>query len=413
MAESKSKFHQFGRLLLSLITISSLLLAAYTAFFQTKSAQLQWRILDRTALIDIRDDVDEIKVFFKEKDLSKGKEKITLGLVELRNIGSKPVLLSEYDSRALVGLQVMPGEVIKADVYSSSNDYLGSYASVRIPDDRRAIVLEPVIIEPDQFVRVKVFVLHEEHSMVSFSALGKVAGSNAIDVVPIESVESEKGVLEEALTGSVLVQFIRSWIYFFIMVFGFFVVAAVFAAVKAITGKIQRSRRVDIYTDIYQNRLTKYSEYLLNQYRRHGSDEIRRLIDVSYQISGFYPSNDIPFVFHSSHRAMRLIDIYKADLMELGAFSDSHNKLDDDFVFELKRLGSFLGIESGKGENTMKIVIRDLKDGAIVHSQDVVVGGLNYEIKPKEYFDVAWKAAVEDGAVKESDREAYFFEIER
>jgi hypothetical protein len=61
----------------------------------------------------------------------------------------------------------------------------------------------------------------------------------------------------------------------------------------------------------------------------------------------------------------------------------------------------------------MKVLIVDSKTNEIVASQPVQVSGLNYEPREQEYFDLAWKAAVDDGTVQAKDRGKYEFRLER
>jgi hypothetical protein len=55
----------------------------------------------------------------------------------------------------------------------------------------------------------------------------------------------------------------------------------------------------------------------------------------------------------------------------------------------------------------MKIGIYDAKTRQKIYETDVVVGGLNYKPELFEAFAEAWKAAIEDGVVKEGDKEKY------
>jgi len=59
----------------------------------------------------------------------------------------------------------------------------------------------------------------------------------------------------------------------------------------------------------------------------------------------------------------------------------------------------------------MKIEIRDSSTGKTVYTTEVFVSGLNYVPSQEEGFNEAWRAAVEDGAVKPTEKGKYKFEL--
>jgi hypothetical protein len=63
----------------------------------------------------------------------------------------------------------------------------------------------------------------------------------------------------------------------------------------------------------------------------------------------------------------------------------------------------------------MKVLITNKKTGSsILIPGSITLGALNYEVPESDYFNEAWKNAVEDGLVtKESHQEDYNFELRR
>ena len=48
-------------------------------------------------------------------------------------------------------------------------------------------------------------------------------------------------------------------------------------------------------------------------------------------------------------------------------------------------------------------------DSKLVYESHVNMAGLNYAVQQQEFFDQAWKAAVESGAVEADQRPRYVF----
>lgn len=58
----------------------------------------------------------------------------------------------------------------------------------------------------------------------------------------------------------------------------------------------------------------------------------------------------------------------------------------------------------------MKIEIVDRGTSLVVYTTKVHLNAFNYEVKENEYFNEAWKAAVEDGVLNSADRDKYIFQ---
>jgi hypothetical protein len=61
------------------------------------------------------------------------------------------------------------------------------------------------------------------------------------------------------------------------------------------------------------------------------------------------------------------------------------------------------------GEKAMNIRIRDKKTGKIVADIPVILQGMNYTPTQAQYFDEAWRCAVEDKSVVPDRKSEYEF----
>lgn len=57
----------------------------------------------------------------------------------------------------------------------------------------------------------------------------------------------------------------------------------------------------------------------------------------------------------------------------------------------------------------MNIQIRDKKTGKVVADIPVILQGMNYEPTQEQYFEEAWRCAVEDKSVVPNDKSDYEF----
>jgi hypothetical protein len=59
----------------------------------------------------------------------------------------------------------------------------------------------------------------------------------------------------------------------------------------------------------------------------------------------------------------------------------------------------------------MKVAILKRGSAKAVANYEIILGGLNYTPQEREYFNDAWRLAIQDGLVKDEDREKYEFRL--
>jgi len=59
----------------------------------------------------------------------------------------------------------------------------------------------------------------------------------------------------------------------------------------------------------------------------------------------------------------------------------------------------------------MKIAIVESSTGKVIYRTEVNLNAMNYQPQMREFNDLAWKAAVDDGAVKQADKAKYAFKV--
>ena len=80
-----------------------------------------------------------------------------------------------------------------------------------------------------------------------------------------------------------------------------------------------------------------------------------------------------------------------------------------EFARNLKAIIQSASVKPAQRSPRMKIRIIEQATSKQVYATEVHVQGMNYDTETQEYFNLAWKAAVEDGAVANSERGRYVF----
>ncbi len=62
-------------------------------------------------------------------------------------------------------------------------------------------------------------------------------------------------------------------------------------------------------------------------------------------------------------------------------------------------------------EASMKVLIIEIESGRVAAAVPVIIQGANYTPSDAEYFNEAWRTAVEDGIVDANKRRLYRFEL--
>jgi hypothetical protein len=59
----------------------------------------------------------------------------------------------------------------------------------------------------------------------------------------------------------------------------------------------------------------------------------------------------------------------------------------------------------------VNVLIAEIATGKLIATVPVVLVGQNYHPTEREYFNEAWRCAVEDGLVKQDSRTSYHFKL--
>ena len=259
-------------------TLAALLgsITIYDRFVADTHPQLYFDVMTSTAVLDIRENVPKLEVFFdgvniREKDLA-----LRVISVKVSNESSHDILRGHYDGEDLVGLRVQPGRIIKAELANSSNDYLArnlSFSSLTTDSIR----FKDVILEANQYFVIKLLVTHPANTTPAISPLGHVAGMKQIFVREAYKDLGRPSIWQTAFVGSWYVQIARLFAYFIAAVL---VAILIIAPSTIVSNKLQeraRRRTVREFKGSTTIRLNDTDEFVFEQYLSEGVSALERL----------------------------------------------------------------------------------------------------------------------------------------
>src|SRR5689334_18848534 len=100
------------------------LLLAFFFFVYEKKPEVTYQILSESNVLDIREKIGKLNIFFGHEDIYKENKNLSLVTIRVVNSGKVNILSSHFDDEQLWGFVVENGNVIETQMLSSSSDYL-------------------------------------------------------------------------------------------------------------------------------------------------------------------------------------------------------------------------------------------------------------------------------------------------
>lgn len=180
----------------------------YTVFFYAKAPDLKVVVLSSAPVLSIRENVQELEIMFKGKNIRQSHQALTLMNIKLINLGNVPVRPGDFDEKDLLSLILKEGDIVKADVIETTDTYLKKVFAQTVIDSQN-IRFPPFILEPSNFMSIRILVLHNETAEPILSMKGKIANVSEIPVIKPTIGALETTMASSAFTGDVVVQSVR------------------------------------------------------------------------------------------------------------------------------------------------------------------------------------------------------------
>jgi hypothetical protein len=168
------------------------------SYFEKGSPRLRIEEVSRANVIDLKEEVSDLAISYKGVNLRSNHQTLAVVTLKISNDGAASISKPNYDDLAPVGVIVskrgsgldsrLSGTVptiTKAEFMGASAEYLSN--TVTLSFSSTNATLNPVIIDPGDFIRIKLLVLHGEDNDFAIRSTGKIAGVKEIKFVSLNA----------------------------------------------------------------------------------------------------------------------------------------------------------------------------------------------------------------------------------
>lgn len=190
----------------------------YAIFFYEKRPDLQFEIISNVPVFAVKEDVNALQVVFEGKNLRESRQTLSLLTLRLVNRGNLELTTAAFDPNDPLSILIKNGRLIRSNPLQVSDDYFITKVFNRITSAPDTLTFPTFIMEPGEFLNMKLLILHQEDTVPSLETKGKIA---KLGTVPIVESGKESWMEERrpsTFGGSFKVQVIRVFTYGFGMI---------------------------------------------------------------------------------------------------------------------------------------------------------------------------------------------------
>lgn len=187
-------------------------LGIYLTMFYEKKPEILFNVISSYRVYDIRENIGSLQINFEGENIKEKGQTLSLITLKIVNPSRVDILKSFYDEKNPIGFEIASSRIIKCDVITASNQYLRDTLQITQVKGN-GLAVSPIIFESDQFITLKMLVLHPETITPKIIPFGKIAGIKQIRVQEEPNSGTKISKFNTAYSGDILVQVIRVVIY--------------------------------------------------------------------------------------------------------------------------------------------------------------------------------------------------------
>ncbi|MFZ3374842.1 MAG: hypothetical protein WA183_04760 [Chthoniobacterales bacterium] len=245
------------------------------AIWYQRKPQLKYEILSQWPVYSIREEIPDLEIMFKGENIRKEQQALSVITIRISNPGSAAITLNSFDQRDLPGFSVSDGKIIKLDPIERSKKLEKTLELTRTADN--AYVIQPLILDTNQFFVLKLLVLSAESSHPKVQCSGDIAGVDKIEVVSAPSTEKQRSFLSDAFYAHWIIQVVRSLVYtaatLFLIIFISTTINAMFTKLR----RAHRRRLVRKFRSLLDHDPTKKENAVFDRYIQSGESAVVQL----------------------------------------------------------------------------------------------------------------------------------------
>jgi len=187
-------------------------LGIYTTFFYSKKPNLGIDIINNANVIDIHEKIGDLEIKYKTKDILKEKKSLRIYVIKFINNGSLDLNQSYYDNRDPIGINIINGTIVnKVEIIDSNTEYLSkSIKPIEYSDN--SITLTDPLLNINDYLSIKVLVLHNNNQLPIIKAKGRLLGINSLNIID-HNVSQKKSIWEQIWEGHIGIYILRFFCY--------------------------------------------------------------------------------------------------------------------------------------------------------------------------------------------------------
>lgn len=275
--EEKITDRRIIQVAITLIGLFSAVIGIYAFYFQTKETEIQFEIISNSNVLDLNTDLSKLDIIYDSTSLKHSNQNLRIINIRVKNTGNEDILKNYYDDSDPLGLIIQGGTIIeKPDLISCSNEYLKNNLKLNRVNSNK-ILFSNVILEHSEYYVLKFLVLHPRTKTPSFTAIGKVAGINKINVIDIQQPKDKKSFWVQVFSGDIVVQAVRAILYFLIVLIIIAVITGVVISISDFKSKKKRERLVHNFKRIEEYSYSKMDDAIFNRFISEGDYSIIKM----------------------------------------------------------------------------------------------------------------------------------------
>ena len=286
--------------------IISILIALYVAFIYTPPTSLSYEITSYTKVMDIYEDVSKLDIFYDGTNIKSEGKILTIVTLNIINNGRTSIDNNSYDEENPLGFAVYNGIIVdNVQLIDASNEYLLNNLKITQIESTK-VIFSKAIIEPDEFFKLKILILHEKSENPIISSEGKIVGIKNIQVIKKYLDSQKEPLLNQIFSGSIIIQVLRIILY---PVIFFAAIILIIIPTIIISDKYSEHKRKDKVKEfIFKTNLTieDNDKKILNLYVENGDaiSDFKKIINLNFNIDRHY--NEIIKSLSKIHRKKHL-----------------------------------------------------------------------------------------------------------
>jgi len=245
----------------------------YDHVLADKHPQLYLDVLTSTAVLDIKEQLPNLKISYDGIDIREKSLSLQILTVKVLNDSTRNILKGYYDPDDPVGIRVTAGKVIRTELAEASSDYLQRNVTFETPTNS-VIHFKNVILDAHEFFVLKLLVLHPAGEDVCIVPIGHISGMQRIIVREPFKDLGRPGFWIRTFTGAWGVQIVRLIAYTLLTILIILLIAIPSSLVGGKVQELRRRRHVRDFKDATQLDLRENDEFVFSRYVNTGLQEV-------------------------------------------------------------------------------------------------------------------------------------------